>query len=183
MVTAGCDVPHASSFGHCMGRLFSSPSPHMAAEIALLRARLPVRYTALHIRTFGADMHIPKNTTPEPNATLRFLSWEVTLPSANRRSSEVLSPHEYARELRRHCGIDRVDEPDGGVISGDSVYVAADSRAAVMLVKQLCPHRVLLTQLSTPPSSLPPKHSRPSPHIASTPRLGCTQQLAPEICS
>jgi len=124
---------HAAAFLWCMGRLFSSPSPAMAVEVGRLRARIGRRnFSALHIRTFGADMHIPAEaTTPDPNSTLRFLAWEITLKLAD-GTFRTLEATEYAAALRAICA--NASEP---------LYVAADSRSAVLMAHQLCPGNVI----------------------------------------
>ena len=119
---------HVGFFLGCMGRLFSSPSPRMAMEVDRLRARLPQAYTAVHMRTFGADMHIPQETTPDPEAALRFLAWEITY----KNGSGTVPPAEYAVALRRVCAN-----------ASAALYVAADSRAAVLMTKRLCPGNVV----------------------------------------
>ena len=55
MVAGECGGPtkQAEHFLWCTGRLFSSPTPKIAAEVARLRAQLPQGYRALHFRTFG----------------------------------------------------------------------------------------------------------------------------------
>ena len=136
---------HAAAFLWCMGRLFSSPSPAMAVEVDRLRARIGRRhYSALHMRTFGADMHIPAEvTTPDPNSTLRFLAWEITLKLTD-GTFRTLEATEYAAALRAICA--NASEP---------LYVAADSRSAVLMAHQLCPGNVI---------SLPPEYGQVRAH-------------------
>ena len=37
----------------------------------------PARYVGVHIRTFGADMGIPRGVKPDAQLALSFYSWEV----------------------------------------------------------------------------------------------------------
>lgn len=111
-------------FHQCIGRLFSMPSylTRAANDVARLRSRLPKEYTALHFRTFGADMHIPPGAaTPDADGARRFLAWEVT---ANGSS---ISPELYVQGWAHFCA--NASAP---------VYVASDSRAALLMARKWC---------------------------------------------
>lgn len=129
-------VKHAPVFSNCIGRLLVTPrsSSKLAmrkAEVAASLERLGIaandsarphgRYLGVHIRTFGADMGVPAGATPDPDAALEFLAWEVQVNAS-----------EYAHAIRRLCR-------NGSY----PIYVASDARAAVRLWQNLCPGRVL----------------------------------------
>ena len=136
---------HARAFIGCVGRLMTTPVDALATRRDEMRARLaalgianaskrdaappsaaaadgaPPRYIGVHMRTFGADMGVPRGSTPDSSAALAFLSWEVQV-------NETV----YAAEVRKLCR-------EGTM----PLYVASDSRAAIALFERLCPGRVV----------------------------------------
>ena len=133
LATANCTarqlrIVHA--FERCVGRLVAAPGPAMGVHVAALRAQLPrPGYTAVHLRTFGADMRIPPHSAvPDPAWTLRFLAWEHTT-----REGAAMAPDALARELAALC------EREG------RVFVASDARAAVLLVGRVCGAAAMVT--------------------------------------
>ena len=130
-VSAGCKEPHSTAFLNCVGRLFSSPSPRMKPAFDQLRSQLSHNFTAIHIRTFGADMHVPHRQTPDPASALRFLAWEITAGN-----SSSLSPEVYAAELRRWCA--RAVRDERAETGRRKLYVASDSKVATLMVHNIC---------------------------------------------
>ena len=90
------------------------------------------RYIGVHIRTFGADMNIPRGTRPDSALALEFLAWEVQVNASD-----------YASAIRRLCR-------NGSL----PLYVASDSRAAIGVFETACRGRVLHQyMMRTPPPS------------------------------
>ena len=79
------------------------------------------RYIGVHVRTFGADMNIPRGTKPLSAIALQFLAWEVQVNAS-----------EYLSAIRKLCR--------NGTLP---LYVASDSRAAIGVFEAACPGRVL----------------------------------------
>lgn len=130
------NVPHAGLFLRCLGQLITRPVGGLRPRYAAIRSRLErlgvdsgngtsggkeTRYVGVHVRTFGADMGVPRNHLPNPQAALEFLAWEVQVNTS-----------EYAAAIHRLCRPGSLP-----------IYVASDSRAAVRLFEDLCPGRIV----------------------------------------
>lgn len=104
-----CGGPTALTYGFlwCIGRLFTTPTAPLAAQVRQLRARLPpFGYRALHIRTFGVDMHLPPEAraAADGERALQFYAWEILAYNCSTCKPRTLSPQLYAEDLRRRCG-------------------------------------------------------------------------------
>ena len=121
-------VPHEGAFLHCLGKLMTTPSPGLQAQVDIVRRRLsrdPTHggYTAVHARTYAADMGVPRTGTPNPWSMLSFMAWEVQVNEST-YTAAVLDV--CATAARRNL----------------SLYVLSDSRSAVAMFERLCPGQV-----------------------------------------
>jgi hypothetical protein len=146
---------------------------------------------------FGVDMHLPTSAkeNADPELALRFYPWEILQYNCSRCPPKPLSPQLYADHLRAKCA--RGDAPGGGLLGGrllgggpvhgggvaegrvplgSPVYVAADSRSAVLMVRRVCaesgvvslPRALDGSRFHTevcPPRYPPPPRSHPGPTL------------------
>ena len=122
------EAPHAGEFLHCLGKLMTTPSRGLQAQVDVVKKRLSrdpthAGYTAVHARTFAADMGVPRTGTPNPRSVLSFMAWEVQV-NESAYTAAVLDV--CATAARRNL----------------SLFVASDSRSAVAMFENLCPGQV-----------------------------------------
>ena len=123
-------VGHGPAFLACVGRLMTTPTAALETHLETARRRLrrdPARpqapYAALHARTFGADLGVPPDATPDPQLLLKFLAWEAQVNASA-----------YTEAVLRFCS--RMAR------NNMTVYVASDSRGAVAMFERLCPGQI-----------------------------------------
>ena len=122
------EARHGGQFLHCLGKLMTTPSRGLQAQVDAVKSRLSrdpthVGYTAVHARTFAADMGVPRTGTPNPRSILSFLAWEVQV---NESAYTAAVLRLCAQSARRNL----------------SLFVASDSRSAVAMFETLCPGQV-----------------------------------------
>ena len=122
------EARHGGQFLHCLGKLMTTPSRGLQAQVDAVKSRLSrdpthVGYTAVHARTFAADMGVPRTGTPNPWSILSFLAWEVQV---NESAYTAAVLRLCAQSARRNL----------------SLFVASDSRSAVAMFETLCPGQV-----------------------------------------
>lgn len=122
------EAPHEGEFLHCLGKLMTTPSRGLQAQVDIVKRRLSrdpthAGYTAVHARTFAADMGVPRTGTPNPRSLLSFMAWEVQV---NESAYTAALLDVCATAARRNL----------------SLFVASDSRSAVAMFENLCPGQV-----------------------------------------
>jgi len=105
-------------FEPCLGRIMSRPlvNGRLAAALAAATARLPKKFISVHVRTLAADMKIPKQSTPDVEATIDMQVWD------NNVTRRI-----YMEELDRWCSASR-----------GALFIASDSRAIIQLFASFC---------------------------------------------